>query len=58
MWFVNCPGTEWKATKEDIIDKIKSGLFGELELEFPELAHHYKPPNDGAEACATKPLPP
>jgi hypothetical protein len=46
MWFVNCPGTEWKATKEDIIDMIKSGLFGELELEFPELAHYYKPPND------------
>ena len=51
MWFVNCHGTEWKAYKEDIIDLMVSGLFGELDLEFPELVRLAKKEKGRRVAC-------
>jgi hypothetical protein len=39
LWFVGCEGTEWEARREDVIGLIASGLFPELEKEFPELAN-------------------
>lgn len=38
LWQVNMKGTEWKATKADVVDMIDSGIFPELERAFPELS--------------------